>query len=155
MSRVIRIISVGKTHDPLLVDAITEYEKRCTNTLRISWQLIAPAKEASIEKTVATEGNHIIKNLKEAEYVILLDEKGSMLTSEHFSDLVFDSLSKNNAVTIIIGGAYGVSSEVKHRADTVMAFGRMVLPHQLMRLVLCEQLYRAVSIHNGNKYHHS
>ena len=76
------------------------------------------------------------------------------MTSPKFSQTLTAALTTSKDVSIIISGAYGVSDALKARANMVLAFGRMVMPHQLMRLVLIEQLYRAVSIKNGNSYHH-
>lgn len=155
MSKHVRIVSVGKAHDTQLAATIADYAKRCASTFYIDWRIIPPANEATIEKTITSEGDRIVKTLKQAEFVILLDERGDMVTSESFSATLFTALSNYKSVSIIIGGAYGVSEQVAMRANATIAFGRMVLPHQIMRLVVSEQLYRALCIHNNNGYHHA
>jgi 23S rRNA (pseudouridine1915-N3)-methyltransferase len=155
MARKISILVTGKSHDQNLRAAIEEYEKRLAPYLAVHWQILPPKNEATSSQSVASECKATLRSLKEAEYVILLDETGPALSSEQFSELVMGTLGTQKDVAIIIGGAYGVSDEVKKRANATVSFGKMVLPHQIMRLVLIEQLYRAVSIHNGNDYHHS
>lgn len=150
-----RIISVGKTHDPLFKAGIVAYEQRLSSTLPIEWVLLPPKTEATTTGTITSESNSILKSLKEAEYVILLDEKGQIMSSPDFSGLLYTALESHKHACLVIGGAYGVNDAVTARADAVVSFGKMVFPHQLMRLLLCEQLYRAVSIRSNSGYHHS
>lgn len=154
MANKVRILVIGKAHDKLFANAIVEYEKRLLPHLKVQWIIAPPKTEATTQAAVASEGNIILANLKEAEFVILLDEHGEQMTSPKFSQTLTAALTTSKDVSIIIGGAYGVSDVLKARANVMLAFGRMVMPHQLMRLVLIEQLYRAVSIKNGNSYHH-
>ena len=154
MAHKIRIISVGKAHDANVRAAIEEYEKRLL-PLKIEWEILPPKTEATSGETIASESKTILKNLKQAEYVFVLDERGTQQTSEVFSAQLTQVLATNKNVTIVIGGAYGVTSEVRERAQTVLSLSKMVLPHQLVRLLLIEQLYRAISISAGSKYHHS
>ena len=154
MANKIRILVIGKAHDKMFVSAIAEYEKRLATHLKVQWIITPPKTEATNLMSIASESNTILASLKEAEFVILLDEHGESMTSPKFSKTLTDAMANNKNVALIIGGAYGVSDELKVRANAVVSFGRMVLPHQLMRLVLIEQLYRAVSIYNGSGYHH-
>ena len=154
MAQTVRILSVGKSHDALLSAAIAEYQKRLSPYIKIVWELIAPKPEATRSLGVASESQRIIKSLKEAEYVILLDETGKQYTSPEFSQTLFQALETHKYVCIIIGGAFGVDESVKKRANCTLSFGKMVFPHQLVRLMLAEQLYRAASIRLGNGYHH-
>lgn len=154
MAKKIRIISVGKAHDPLFKAGIAAYEKRLSFSMPIEWTLVPPKTEATTTASIASESNSILRTLKEAEYVILLDETGTVLSSPEFSNHLFLALETRKDVCLVIGGAYGVSEDVKKRASFVLSFGKMVFPHQLMRLILCEQLYRAVSIRSSNGYHH-
>ena len=154
VAQTIRILSVGKAHDPLFAGAIAEYQKRLSPYVKISWELIAPKPEATRSLGVASESQRIIKSLKEAEYVILLDETGKHATSPEFSSTLFGALETHKYVCIIIGGAFGVDESVRKRANYTLSFGSMVFPHQLVRLMLIEQLYRAASIRIGNGYHH-
>ncbi len=153
MALKLRIISVGKTHNDMFGDAIRTYESRI-RPVKIEWILLPPKSEADSTKTVASESHTILQNLKPAEYVFLLDDRGSQLSSEQFSSQLFAVLGSSKDVCFIIGGAYGVDERVRNRANSILALSKMVLPHQLVRLVLAEQLYRAVSIQNGSGYHH-
>ena len=155
MARKINIICVGKAHDPLLVDAIALYQKRLHPHFAIEWCIVPPKQEATIKESAASESNTILRNLENAEYVLLCDERGSQPTSEQFSTLLYDALAHYKTVAIVIGGAYGVDDRVRKKANVIVSFGKMVLPHQLMRLVLIEQLYRAATIQLGSDYHHA
>ena len=154
MARTIRIISVGKAHDAKLADKILEYEQRLKSSVRIEWLFINPKAEATRSLSVASESQYILQNLKEAECVILLDEIGKQYTSPEFSELIGHALASYKNVSIIIGGAYGVDERIKKRANITVSFGKMVMPHQLMRVVLIEQLYRSHMISIGSDYHH-
>ena len=155
MARKIHIVSVGKSHDALLVDAIALYQKRLHPHFTVEWCILPPKQEATIKESVASESNTILRTLENAEYVVLCDERGSMPTSEQFSDMVYTALAGYKHIYFVIGGAHGVDERVRAKADKVISFGAMVLPHQLMRLVLVEQLYRAATIQSGSGYHHA
>ena len=155
MARKLRIITVGRNHDKLLLPLIEDYESRISRTLRIEW-LIVPLKSGSPERGVliAAESNSILASLKNTEYVILLDDIGIQLTSENFSGKLEKLLQSEKGISFVIGGAFGVNHAVRERADFVLSLSKMVIPHQLVRLILVEQLYRALSISNGSNYHH-
>ena len=155
MARKINIISVGKAHDPLLVEAIAVYQKRLHPHFAIEWCIVPPKQEATIKESAASESNTILRNLENAEYVLLCDERGKQLTSEEFSETIFNALATFRHVYIVIGGAHGVDQRVRDRAHVCVSFGKMVMPHQLMRLVVTEQLYRAATIASGSGYHHA
>jgi 23S rRNA (pseudouridine1915-N3)-methyltransferase len=155
MANKLRIISVGKVHDAQLKEAIAMYQKRLSASIPVEWVLLAPKTEATRPLGIASESNSILRTLKEAEFVILFDEKGEQYTSDQFSDALFTGLRKHKDAALIIGGAYGVNDEVKKRAHHIVSFGAMVFPHQLVRLMVIEQLYRAACIQLDNGYHHS
>lgn len=142
----ITIVSVGKSHDPLLRDAIAAYEARLKKYASISWLLIPSSSPES-------ETVQIQKHL--SGMVVLLDETGTLLTTPALADM-FESAQNTSVkqLTCIIGGAYGVSDEVKRRADFTWSLSPLVFPHQLVRLMLVEQLYRAYDILHNGKYHH-
>jgi len=154
MANKIRIITTGKPHDKLFEAAILEYTKRLSPYIKLEWKTLPPKTEATILQTITSEGNATLACLKEAEKVILLDERGEQFTSNEFSTVVTENLATAKDLSIIIGGAYGASSQLKARADVIVSFGKMVLPHQLMRVVLVEQLYRSFMIAKGSDYHH-
>lgn len=156
MARKVRIIAVGRSHDKLLLPLIEDYESRLNRALRIVWHIVPPKTDSNPERGViiAAETHSITTILKQAEYVILLDERGTQLTSEDFSGKLELLYTTQKDICFVIGGAYGVDESLRTRADMVLSLSKMVLPHQLVRLFLVEQLYRAAAIASGSKYHH-
>jgi len=117
----------------------------------VEMEFAAPAKDGNIEK----EGVLILKRLRKRDTVILLDEHGKMYDSVEFSDYISESLGTvEGRLVFVIGGAYGVSQDVKKRADGIISLSKMTMPHELCLLFLSEQLYRAFSIIAGTDYHH-
>lgn len=143
------IISPGKGHDSTVKDGIAEYEKRLSRSVDLAW-LIPPSSDPQ------NEGASIIKALKDGDFVVLLDERGKDIDTLGFSALIDKhKLSGEKRLVFIIGGAYGVSGDVKARAHMTIKLSSLVFPHMLARLILLEQLYRALSILGGSKYHHA
>ncbi len=142
----IQIISVGKKHDKNFTDVIAEYEKRLGKGF-VSWVFITHSDK---EK----ESKEILKSLKDKPF-ILLDEKGKNISTKDIAEF-FDKnkMEGNRDIVFVIGGAYGVSEEVKKSATYIWSLGGLIFPHMLVRVILVEQLYRAFSIINGGKYHH-
>lgn len=149
----IRIIAIGKKHDAWLRDAIGRYEKRLREPFTITWKLLSHSEQS---ETAARreESSRLLASLSEKEYVILLDETGQSLTSPALTKKLDTAFTTGRSLTIIIGGAYGVNERLKSRADLVWSLSNLVFPHQLVRLILIEQLYRAQSIQAGSRYHH-
>lgn len=142
----IRVIAGGKPSKNWILSGVSEYEKRLKKPFDIAWQFFEEEKLAKfLEKWPFSEVS---------EYVILLDERGEQLSSPEFSEKLEKCFNSSKEVVIIIGGAYGVSTEVRERADFVFSFSRQVFPHELMRVILAEQIYRAQEISRGGKYHH-
>jgi 23S rRNA (pseudouridine1915-N3)-methyltransferase len=143
------IISPGKAHALEYRDAIAEYEKRLSSALPIEWAFPAAGTKES-------EGAAILKLVKPEDVVILLDERGKEIDSPGLASLIDTHLQEGTKrLVFAIGGAFGVSEEVKARADRTLSLSKLVFPHQLVRLILAEQLYRAWSIRSGGKYHHA
>lgn len=143
------IISPGKKHSPELADAIGEYEKRLAAALPIQWDFPSVGTKES-------EGEAILKRLEPQDIVVLLDERGKEIDSPGFAALIDDALNgSTKRLVFIIGGAFGVSEEVKERANRILKLSALVFPHMIVRLILAEQLYRAWSIRTGGKYHHA
>jgi 23S rRNA (pseudouridine1915-N3)-methyltransferase len=149
----ITIVAVGKKHEDWVKDGIERYEKRLRQPFDIRWVLLP---HSSLEGTAARqeESERIEKRLAGDAYVVLLDERGVRSDSVKFAALIHDSMVHARNLHIIIGGAYGVDSRITDRADIVLSLSDMVFPHQLVRLMLVEQLYRAQEIVGGGKYHH-
>lgn len=143
------ILSVGKEKDEATDPLVRHFEIRLMRYLPLEW-LFVP-HDATKEK----EGIKILSLLKKEDYVVLLDEKGKDIKSEALSELIetrmVDSVRR---MVFIIGGAYGVSKQVEERANYVWKLSSLVFPHMLVRVIVLEQLYRALTIIKGEKYHH-
>ena len=151
----ITIISVGKKHDNTIVQAIDTYEKRLIRNISLEWRYIPPSS-FDTDKARDTESAQILNMLSAADTVWLLDERGEQITSPALSAKL--QVLKVHAVSrlvIIIGGAYGVDDALRTRANWVWSLSKLVFPHQLVRLLLIEQLYRASEIERGSGYHHA
>lgn len=145
----ILIISPGKVHDTSVAEGIADYQKRLGKRFTLEWAL-PPAG------TKEVEGAAIIKLLKEGDVVVLLDERGKEVDTPGFAKLLERHLQEaTKRLVFVVGGAFGVSEEVRQRANTTLKLSSLVFPHMLVRLILAEQLYRASSIIEGGKYHHA
>lgn len=140
----IRIIAGGKKHASWLVDACAEYEKRLRKPWTIEWQFV---DEERLPERVA--------KLDRDDFVILLDEHGKILSSPELSETLRRPLETGRDVVLVIGGAFGhFPSEMIARANVVWSLSKLVFPHQICRLVVTEQIYRAQEIYLGHQYHH-
>lgn len=156
----IKIISVGKLKEKYLVQGIAEYTKRLSKYCKISLIEVsdekAPEKlsEAEMIQVKSKEGERILAKIKENEYVFALAINGKNPSSEEFA-ATLDKLqtSGNSQFVFVIGGSLGLSEEVLKRSNAQISFGKMTYPHQLMRLILVEQIYRAMRINAGEPYH--
>lgn len=152
----IKIIAIGKVKEKYLLDGIGEYLKRLSRFTKVE---IVELKEypsfdeslSSIEKTKDMEGKDILSKLSN-EYVIALDPKGEMIDSIEFSRKIDTIYNTSSDITFIIGGSYGLSKEVKSRANYIMSFSKLTFPHQLFRPILLEQIYRAYKILRNETY---
>lgn len=144
----IRIIAIGKKHDKNLINAIEHYQQRLRQPFGVQW-LLLPYSAHEGDRARDEESAAIMRHISNSEKVILLDERGRQMTSVEFS-----SELQKGSVTIIIGGAYGVNDELRRRANIMLSLSKMVMPHQIVRLVLIEQIYRAQAIANHHPYHH-
>lgn len=149
----IKIITVGSIKEKYLKDAIEEYQKRLKKytdleIVEIKEEGLLPAKQA-IEK----EAEKINKHINEKEYIITLEIEGKELTSEELSKKIEDIMIINSNITFIIGGSYGINKSIKDKAKYHLSFSKMTFPHQLFRVLLLEQIYRAFKIMNNESYH--
>lgn len=143
------IISVGKEKDELTSGVVKHFEMRILRYLPL--ELVYIAHDATKEK----EGEKIVSFLKKEDYVVLLDEKGKDMKSEALAELVENRMVDSvRRMVFIIGGAYGASKEIEERANYIWKLSSLVFPHMLVRIILVEQLYRAMTIIKGEKYHH-
>ena len=156
----IDIIAVGKLKEQYLRNAVEEYTKRlswyCTLSVFEVKDEMAPADPSpgEREKILQAEGARISKYIKEGSYIIALDIKGEQIDSEAFAGRLQDLMLKGNSRLIfIIGGSLGLHPSILTSANWRLSFSKMTFPHQLMRVILCEQLYRSFTILKGEPYH--
>lgn len=149
----IKILAIGLRHDKDLVASIENYQKRLRAPYNITWQLLANSKKQNNEARI-DETDQLMKQIKDDETVILLDERGIMISSVQLAQALNISFNQSKKITVVIGGAYGVSPALHSRAQHVVALSRLVFPHQIVRLLVAEQLYRAQEINFGGMYHH-
>lgn len=152
-SMAIKILAVGKKHESWVIDGIGRYEKRLQKPFDISWILL-PHSAKDGDQARQDESQRILARCKNDEFLVLLDERGKLLTSPGLSQVLLSPLESGKSITLIIGGAYGVDEDVRARADVVWALSPLVFPHQLVRLIVTEQIYRAGEIAGGRPYHH-
>ena len=149
----IRVVAVGKRHESWVAEGIERYETRLKKPFDVEWLIIAhTAFEA--DRARQEESERILSRLRDDDFVVLLDERGKNIDSPTLSRLYEDELSHGKQIVVIIGGAYGVDDRIHQRADMVWSLSKLVFPHQLVRLVLVEQVYRAQEIARGGAYHH-
>lgn len=155
----IQLWSIGKTHEPHVKEGVDLFTKRLNNYFTADWKIIATAKNAaslSQEDLKNKEGEIITALLKKDDYLVLLDERGKQLCSEGLAELLQQRANESiKSLVFLIGGAYGVSKEIRQRANFCWSLSQLVFPHQLVRFILAEQLYRACSILKNEKYHHA
>ena len=156
----INIICIGKLKEKYWVDAIKEYSKRLSRfvTLNIielkESQLRSNPSAADEEAVKVAEGKEILGKIRQGDYVITLEIKGKSLTSEKLADKIANlGLQGRSTIDFIIGGSLGLSQEVSQRSDFKLSFSAMTFPHQMMRVILLEQIYRAFKINNHEAYH--
>jgi 23S rRNA (pseudouridine1915-N3)-methyltransferase len=149
----ITIISVGKKHEPAINDLVETYQKRLKD-FTFEWRLVAPEHRTNSNEQRATESNQITALLPDDSYVVLLDETGKLLDNRQLAGELAKTRDTGQHVVFIIGGAYGVDANIKQRANLVWSLSPLVFPHQLVRAILIEQIYRSAMILQGHPYHH-
>ena len=156
----IRLICVGKLKERFYTEAAAEFAKRLSRlceleTVELPDERVADdPSPADIERVKATECRRITEKLNAGEYVIALDPRGKQLSSEELSSKLSDCmLNGKSRIALIIGGSHGLTEELRRSADLVLSFSRMTFSHQVFRIMLLEQIYRAFKIMNGEKYH--
>ncbi|AQP43402.1 23S rRNA (pseudouridine(1915)-N(3))-methyltransferase RlmH [Streptococcus gallolyticus subsp. gallolyticus] len=156
----VKIIAVGKLKEKYLKDGIAEYGKRMSRFAKFEIVELADEKTpdnasaAQNQQIMEKEGERILAKISERDYVIVLAIEGKQLSSEAFSQVIADATLRGYSdIVFVIGGSLGLADKVKKRANLRLSFGLLTLPHQLMRLVLSEQIYRAFMIQQGSPYH--
>ncbi|QIK64831.1 23S rRNA (pseudouridine(1915)-N(3))-methyltransferase RlmH [Leucobacter viscericola] len=147
------MLAVGKKHESWVTEGIARYEKRLRKPFDVSWQLL-PHSAREGDAARSEESERILAKLDRGAFVVLLDERGRNVDSPALAATLQGAFDAGRAVVVIIGGAYGAEDRVRDRADFVWSLSKLVFPHQLVRLILAEQLYRAQEISGGRPYHH-
>ena len=156
----IRIVAVGKLKEKYLREGVAEYEKRLAPFASVELRetleeyMAENPSEAQRQETLAKEGERLLRLVPEKSFLIVLDVKGKLLSSEALAkELASRALQGQSDLTFLIGGAFGLSPAVRDRADLRISFSPMTFTHQMVRLLLYEQIYRAFKINRGEKYH--
>lgn len=156
----IRILSVGKIKEKYLNDGIGEYAKRLSRYCKLTFLQVPDEKtpdkasDALNTQIRETEGERLMKHIREQDYVIALAIEGKMLDSVELSQMIGRlGVEGKSSVAFVIGGSLGLSEKVLQRADYKLSFSRMTFPHQLMQMILLEQIYRGYRILNHEPYH--
>ncbi len=154
----IHILLVGKTEKQYLISAILEYLNRLKHYIAVEYKILPALKKTknlSEEQQKNKEGKQILKNVKNDDILILLDEKGKEFSSVEFSNFIEKKMiggTKN--LVFVVGGPYGFSLDVYKKSNEKISLSRMTFSHQMVRLIFVEQLYRAMTILKGESYHH-
>lgn len=151
------LIQIGKTVNKHFIAGIDDYVKRVSHYMPFEIQTIPELKNTkalSETQQKEREGELLLKSLQPSDYVVLLDERGRLLRSVEFADWLQRQQQTARRLVFIIGGPYGFSEAVYSRADAMISLSKMTFSHQMVRLVFCEQIYRACTIIKGEPYHH-
>jgi 23S rRNA (pseudouridine1915-N3)-methyltransferase len=149
----ITVLAIGKKHEDWVSTGIDRYEKRLKKPFDIKWVLL-PHSSRDRHEARRMESDAILSRLSDRDLVILLDERGGMLDSPSLSTFFAKQFVDARNVVVIIGGAYGVDERITSRANVIWSLSKLVFPHQLVRLLLIEQVYRCQEILKGSNYHH-
>jgi len=150
--------SVGKTHEAHVKDGVEMFTKRISHYYPVEWNIIPVPKNTAMLSEMdlkKKEGETILNFLQKDDYLVLLDERGKMIKSEELAKFIETRANESvKKMVFLIGGAFGVSDEVMKRANYKWSLSPLVFPHQLVRLILAEQVYRACTIIKNESYHH-
>ena len=149
----IKIICLGTIKESYLVDAIKEYTKRLSKYCDLNIIELDDIGIDDYKVALKKEEEKLLKVINPKDYIITLEIEGRELTSPEFSKKIEDILIYNSNITFIIGGSYGLSDEIKKLSNFKLSFSKMTFPHQLFRVILLEQIYRAFKIINNESYH--
>lgn len=149
----ITVIAIGKKHESWILEGVERYSKRLQGPWKIDWVLL-PHSALEGSRARQDESERILLKLSPRDAVILLDERGKELDSPALSAQFQTLLTSDRRIVCIIGGAYGVDAQLTARANLIWSLSPLVFPHQLVRLIFAEQLYRAQCIATNHPYHH-
>lgn len=152
------LITVGSLKEKYLTDALDEYVKRIGayakwEDINLKEERLADESATAVSRALTAEGDRILSRIPKDAFVVALCVEGKPLSSEELAATVGRAQSDTGKICFIIGSSYGLSDAVKARADLKLSFSRLTLPHQLIRVVLAEAIYRSFTILSGKKYH--
>lgn len=154
----IQLWSIGKEHENYVKEGVEDFTRRIAKYYRVEWKIFAAARQTvnTAENDIKkSEAQTILNSLQKEDYLVLLDENGKQITSPQVASLIENRANNSiRQLVFLIGGAFGVDEQVKSRANFMWSFSQLVFPHQLVRLMLAEQVYRACTIIRNEKYHH-
>lgn len=150
----LKIVAVGKINHAYLVQGIQDYLKRLTPYAQIELIEVKESTTNDITKNMLEEKQAILTALASNDYIVTLEIDGKPMDSIAFSEWIYQHYTySHQTITFVIGGSNGLDNEIKQQSRLKLSFGAMTYPHQLIRLMLCEQLYRAVMIRENRPYH--
>lgn len=151
--------SIGKNHESYIKEGVEDFTRRISKYFPVEWNLMPTPKNAGMLSEMdlkKKEGETILEWLKKDDYLVVLDERGKSLTSPQLAEFIQTRANESTKTLVfLIGGIYGIDEPVLQRANLQWSLSTLVFPHQLVRLILAEQLYRACTILRNEKYHHS
>ena len=149
----IKLITVGKIKEKYLKDAILEYTKRISKYTKLEIIELPDYDYDNKQIVLEKEKDNIIKHINPRDYVITMQIEGKNISSEDFADKIDKVFVTNPNIVFIIGGSYGLHDDIKKISNFSLSFSKMTFPHQLFRVLLLEQIYRAYKIINNESYH--
>ena len=150
--------SVGKNNESYIKEGVEEFTRRITRYYKVEWNIMPVPKNAGLMSETdlkRKEGEIILSGLNKDDYLVALDERGKQLSSEGLATFIQTRANESTKQLIFLtGGAFGIDEVVLKRADYIWSLSQLVFPHQLVRIILAEQIYRACTINKNEKYHH-
>jgi 23S rRNA (pseudouridine1915-N3)-methyltransferase len=150
--------TIGKNNEPYIKAGVEDFTKRISKYYKVEWNIIPVPKNAGMMSEPdlkKKEGEMILEWLNKEDYLVVLDERGKQLSSEGLASFIQTRANESTRqVVFLIGGAFGIDEPVLKRANYIWSLSQLVFPHQLVRLILAEQVYRACTIIRNEKYHH-
>jgi 23S rRNA (pseudouridine1915-N3)-methyltransferase len=150
--------SIGKSHEPYIKTGVEDFTKRISKYFKVEWNLIPVPKNAGMMSEMdlkKKEGEMILEWLNKDDYLVVLDERGKQFSSDSLASFLQTRANESTRhIVFLIGGAFGIDEPVLKRANHIWSLSQLVFPHQLVRLILSEQVYRACTIIKNEKYHH-
>jgi 23S rRNA (pseudouridine1915-N3)-methyltransferase len=154
----IQFWAIGKNHEPYVKEGVEDFTKRISKYYPVEWNIIPMPKNAGMMSEMdlkKKEGELILNWLKQGDYLVALDEHGTQMKSEKLAEFIQARANESiKTLVFVIGGAFGLDEAVLEKANFKWSLSQLTFPHQLVRLILAEQVYRACSIIRNEKYHH-